>query len=113
MRRLGRAVPEAHHRQLEMSGGVQETLVDKGSPVDVMLVSNVPKEPYLPLRHEHGYTQSMYRRISKSLVVEASSPIQPVKVSFIRFTTEEIQVPNLKVGEELAIVVVSAVMRIK
>lgn len=78
-----------------------------------MLVSNISEEPYLALRHEHSYTQSMYRRISKSLIVESSSSIQPVKVSFIRFAAEEVQVPNLEVGEELAIVVVSAIVGIK
>ena len=78
-----------------------------------MLVSNIPKEPYLVLRHEHGHTQSMYRRISKSLVVEASPSIQPVKVSFVRFTAEEVQVPNLEIREELAVVVVSAVVGVK
>lgn len=78
-----------------------------------MLVSNIPKEPNLALRYEHSHTQSVYRRISKSLVVEASPSIQPVKVSFIRFAAEEVQVTNLEVGEELAIVVVSTIVGIK
>lgn len=64
--------------------------VDRDSPVDVMLVSNIPEEPYLALRHEHSYAQSVYRCISKSLVIEASSSIQPVKVSFVSFTAEEV-----------------------
>lgn len=78
-----------------------------------MLVSNIPKEPYFALGHEHSHTQSMYRRISESLVVEASSSIQPIKVSLIRFAAKEVEVSDLKVGEELAIVVVSAIVRIK
>lgn len=82
-------------------------------PVDVVLVSNISEEPYLALRYEHGHTQSMYRRISKSLVVEAASSIQPVKVSFIRFAAEEVQIPNLEVREELAVVVVSAIVGVK
>lgn len=73
-------------------GGLWRTV-----PVDIMLIANVPKEPYLALRHEHSYTQRMDRGISESLVVEASSSIQPIKVSFIRFASEEIQVPNLEI----------------
>lgn len=107
------AVPGAHDRQLDLSGEMQKTLADRGSPVDVVLVSNISEEPYLALRYEHGHTQSMYRRISKSLVVEAASSIQPVKVSFIRFAAEEVQIPNLEVREELAVVVVSAIVGVK
>lgn len=92
---------------------MQKNRQRRGSPVDVMLVSNIPKEPYLAFRHKHSHTQSVYRCISKSLVVEAPSSIQPVKISFVRFSAEEIQVPNLKVREELAIVVVSTIVGVK
>ena len=78
-----------------------------------MLVSYVPKEPYLALRHEHGHAQGVYWCISKSLVVEASSPIQPIKVSFIRLTAKEVKVSNFEVREELAIVIVSAVVGVE
>ena len=78
-----------------------------------MLISDISKEPYFALRHEHGHTQSMYWRISKSFVVEASSSIQPIKVSFICLAAKEVKVSNLKVREELAIVVVSAVVGVK
>ena len=86
----------------------QETL-----PIDVMLVSDISKEPYLALGYEHGHTQSMYRSVSKSLIIEASSSVQPVKVFLIRFAAEEVQVPNLEVREELAIVVISAIVGVK
>ena len=55
----------------------------------------------------------MYWRISKSLVVEASSPIQPIKVSFIRLTAKEIKVSNFEIREELAIVIVPAVVGVE
>ena len=90
--------------------GDAEDLVGRGSPIDVMLVSNIPEEPYLALRHEHSHTQSMYGRVTEPFVVEASSSVQPVEVSFIRFAAEEVQIPNLKVGKELAVIVVSAIM---
>ena len=80
------AMSEAHHLQLEM----RKILVDRDSPVDVVLVSDIPKEPNLTLGHEHCHTQSMDRRITESLVVKAPSSIQPVKVSFIRFAAEEV-----------------------
>lgn len=78
-----------------------------------MLISYIPEEPYFALRHEHGNTQSMYWRISKSFIVEASASIQPIKVSLISLAAEEIKVTDLKVREELAIVVVSAIVGVK
>ena len=78
-----------------------------------MLVSYIPKEPYLVLRHKHGHAQSVYWRISKSLVVEASSSVQPIKVSFIRLTAKEVKVTNLEIREELAIIIVSAVVGVE
>ena len=87
--------------------------VDRGSPVDVMLVSDISEKPYLAFRHEHGNTQSMYRRITKSLVVKATSSVKPIKVSLIRFAAEEIETSNLEIREELAVVVVSAVVGIE
>ena len=82
-------------------------------PVDIMLVANVPEEPDLAFRHKHCHTKCMYGSVSESLVVKATSSIQPVKVLLISLATEEVQVANLEIREELAIVVVSAVMRIE
>ena len=78
-----------------------------------MLVANVPEEPYFAFRHKHCDTKCMYWSVSKSFVVEASSSIQPVKVLLVSLATEEVQRADLKVREELAIIVVSAVMRIE
>ena len=89
------------------------TFADQGSPVDVMLVSDISKKPYLAFRHEHSNTQSMYGRITKSLVVEATSFVKPIKVSLIRFAAEEIETSNLEIREELAVVVVSAIVGIE
>lgn len=55
----------------------------------------------------------MNRSISKSLVVETSASVQPVKVLLIGLPTEEVQIANFKVGKELAIVVVPIVVRIE
>ena len=55
----------------------------------------------------------MYWRISKPLVVEASSAIQPIKVSFIRLAAKEIEVSNFEIREKLAIVIVSAVVGVE
>ena len=78
-----------------------------------MLISYIPEEPYFALRHEHGNTQSMYWRISKSFIVEASTSIQPIEVSLIRLAAEKIKVTDLKVREELAVIVVSAIVGVK
>lgn len=55
----------------------------------------------------------MNRSISKSLVVKTSASVQPVKVLLIGLPTEEVQIADFKVGEELAIIVVSTVVRIE
>lgn len=83
------------------------------SPVDVMLIANVPEKPDFALWCKHSYTQSMNRSISKPLIVEPPTLVQPFKVHLIGLATKVVQIPNLKVGEELTIVVVSTVMRIK
>ena len=90
-----------------------ERLVAESSPVDIMLVPNISKEPNLALRDKHGHAQCMNGSIPESLVIEASSPIQPVKVFLIGNSSEEVQVANFKIREELAIVVISAIMRIE
>ena len=78
-----------------------------------MLIPYVPKEPYLAFRHKHGHAQSVYWGVSKSFVVEASTSVQPIKVSFISLTAKEVKVSNLKVREELAIIIVSAVVGVE
>ena len=110
---LWRAVPKAHLCQLGTLVEMSKYLLSSSSPVDVMLVSYIPKEPYLALRHEHGNTQSMYWCISKSFVVKASSSIQPVKVSFIRLTAKEVKVSNFEVREELAVVVIPTIVGVQ
>ena len=87
--------------------------MDGGSPVDVMLISDISKEPYLAFRYEQGNTQSMYGRITKSFVVETTSSVQPIKVSLIRFATKELETSNLEIREELAVVIVSAIVGIE
>lgn len=81
-------------------------------PVDIMLIPDVSKEPNLTLWHKHGYTQGMDGRIAESLVVEASTAIEPVEIPLIRFAAEEIQIADLKVRKELTIVVVAGIMRV-
>jgi len=78
-----------------------------------MLIPHVPKKPDLALRHKHGHTKRMYRRISKPLIVEPSASIQPLEVLLIGFTTEEAQIADFEIREELTVVVVAAVERVK
>lgn len=53
----------------------------------------------------------MYRRIAEPLVVEASDlcGIKVLEVLHIRLATEEVQIPDLEVTEELAVVIFAAV----
>lgn len=78
-----------------------------------MLITDISEKPNLTLRHKHRHAQRMDRRISKPLVIKASSPVQPIEVFFICHAAEEIQIPDLEVGEELAVVVVAAVVGVK
>lgn len=55
----------------------------------------------------------MDRRIPKPLIKEPPTPIQPIKVPRIRLPTKEIQIPNLKVTKELAVIIVPAIRRIE
>ncbi len=78
-----------------------------------MLVSDISKEPDLPLGHKHGDAERVDGRISEPLVVKASTPIEPVKVALVGFAPEEAQITNLKVGKELTVVVVTSVARVQ
>lgn len=51
--------------------------------------------------------------VPKSLVEEPPSSIQPLEILLIRFTAEEVQVADLEVAEELAVVIVAAVLRVE
>ena len=82
-------------------------------PVDIMLIPDIPEEPDLALGHEHGHTQGMDRRIAKSFIVEAPASVQPVKVLFIRFASKEVEAADLEVGEELTVVIVTAIARVQ
>jgi hypothetical protein len=93
--------------------GSNKTQDDLRLPVDIVLVSDIPKEPDLRFRNKHRNTQCMNRRISKSLIVETSTSVQPVKILLIGLPTEETQIADFEIGEELAIVVVTAVVRIE
>lgn len=78
-----------------------------------MLIPHIPKKPNLPLRHKHSHTKRMNRRIPKPLIIKPSSLIQPIEIHFIRLSPEEVQISNLKIGEELAIVVITAVVGVE
>ena len=78
-----------------------------------MLIPNIPEEPDLVLRYEHRHAECMYRRISKSLVVEAPTSVQPLEIHIVCLSTKEIEVSNFKIGEELAIVIVATVVSIE
>lgn len=82
-------------------------------PVDIVLIANISEEPDLVFGHKHGNTQSMNRCIPKSFVVETAASIQPVKVFFVCLAAEEIEIADLEIGEELAVVVVSVVASIQ
>lgn len=82
-------------------------------PVNIMLIPDIPEEPNLALGYEHGHAQGMDRGIAKSFIVEASASVQPIKVLLVRFASKEVEAADLEVGEELTVVVVTTVARVK
>ena len=78
-----------------------------------MLVADIPKEPYLAFRYKHGHAERMNRCIPESLIVKSSTAIEPFEILLVRLPTEEIQISNLEVREELAVVVVAAIVGIE
>lgn len=79
-------------------------------PVDVVLVAYVPEVPDLALGDEHGDAEGVDGRVAKALVVETTASVQPVEVFLISFAAEEAQVADFEIGEELAVVVIAAVV---
>ena len=78
-----------------------------------MLVTDISKIPDLIFRHKHRHSKRVNWCVPKSLIEKPPSSIQPLKVFLIRFTTEEVQVADLEVTEELAVIVVAAVLRVE
>ena len=85
----------------------------RNSPIDVMLVADVPEKPNLAFGHKHGNTERVNWSITKSFIVEAPSSIQPVEIFLVGLTTKVIQAADFKVGEKLAVIVITAIMRIE
>ena len=100
-----------------MPGAISDTDTSSenhlNSPIDVMLVSNIPEEPNLVLWDKHCHAQRMYWSVAKPFIVEAPASIQPVKVLLIRLASKEIQVTDLEIRKKLAIIVVATVARIQ
>ena len=69
----------------------------------------VVSEKITKVRHEEAQT-AIDREVHQD---HYHTSIQPVKVLLVSLATEEVQITNLEIREELAIVVVSAVMRIE
>lgn len=73
--------------------------------IDIMLIAYILEKPYLLPRREHGHTKGMDGRVAEPFIVEPAPLIQVFKVLVVRFGAEEVEVADLKVGEELAVVV--------
>ena len=89
-------------------GGVRRT-----DPVYVVLIADISEVPHLSFRKKHSHTQGMYGCIPESLIEEAAAAVQPVEVLFVRLGPKEVQITNLEIREELAIIVVSTIVSIK
>ena len=74
-----------------------------------MLVPNVSEEPDFALRHKHGHAERVDGRVSEALVVEAAAAVEPLEVFLVGLATEEAEISDFEVGEELAVVVVPSV----
>lgn len=81
--------------------------------VDIVLVADVFEVPDLALRNKHGHRQGVDGSITETLVVETAAPVKPFEVLLVCLTTEEAQVADFEVGEELAVVVVATIVRVE
>ncbi len=78
-----------------------------------MLVSNVAEEPNLLLRRKHGHAECVDRSVTKAFVVEATAAVEPAEIALVGLASEEAQISNLKVREELAVIVVTAAVLVQ
>ena len=69
--------------------------------VDIMLVANISKEPYLTLWYEHCDAESMYRCIANPFVVEAAGFVEPIKIRFVTLTAPEIERADFEIGKKI------------
>ena len=77
-------------------------------PIDIMLVANVAEPPLAVLRQEHGNAEGMDGRVTEPFIEEATAAVEPVEIRLVAVGAEEIQGSDLEVGEELAVIVVTA-----
>ena len=70
-----------------------------------MLIPDIPKKPSPPFRRKHSHAEGMDRRIAKPLIVEPALPIQKLEILLISLSSKEVQVSDLEIAEELAVVV--------
>ena len=78
-----------------------------------MLVSNIAEPPLLMFGQEHGHAEGMNGRVTKPFVVEAAGTVKPVEISLVALGAEEVEGTDLEVGEELAVIVIAAVLRVE
>jgi len=76
-------------------------------PINPILTPDISQEPHLPLGQEHGRAERTHGRIPRELVEEPPAAVQPLKVPPVLLPAEEVQVPDLDVRRELALVVVA------
>lgn len=89
--------------------GVGEGTRWRTVPGRVVLVPNVAEEPDLALGREHCHAQRVHGSVAISLVVEPAALVQILEIPLVGLAPEESQRPDLKVGEELTVVVFESV----
>ena len=82
-------------------------------PGRIVLVANIPEEPHLIPTRKQCETQRMDRRITISFIEEAPTLVQMLEIPSIPLAPPERQTPDLKIAEELAIIVLHAIIWVK
>ena len=79
-------------------------------PCNVMLVADIPEKPRLRFRQEHRGRKRVDGRVAETFVVEPAQGVEVLEVFLVGLAAEEVQVADLEVAEELAVVVVACVV---
>lgn len=82
-------------------------------PCGIVLVSNVAEEPDLVLADKQREAEGVDGRVAVALVEEAAALVEMLEELSVRLPPPERQRPDLEVAEELAVVVLHAVVRVE
>ena len=74
-------------------------------PRRIMLIPYISEKMHLLPPRKHRHTKRMDRRIPIPLIVEPTSPVQPLEIRLVRLPLEKLEAADLEIAEELTVIV--------